>query len=210
MEAWASSAMGLLRVGKKKLPAALPEGGAKGRDGVVPCASSLGKEVVRSNRGREPWLLGAPAPGEPGHGCPAQGRPGRRAPWEGARKIWAPWLEQGRSRPWRLLGDGSRWLLLAGEKEEDGRAREEGAAARQEEEQRSGRGERATSMIAAVKQGGRRRVGKKQVAGGREVAARGGMENFQFARERAPIYRRALGLGFLSGPIGLGWAGPKC
>jgi hypothetical protein len=37
----------------------------------------------------------------------------------------------------------------------------------------------------------------------------GEMENFQFARERAPIYRRALGLGFLSGPIGLGWAGPK-
>jgi hypothetical protein len=42
--------------------------------------------------------------------------------------------------PWRLLGDGSRWLLLAGEKEEDGRAREEGTAARHEEEQRSGRG----------------------------------------------------------------------
>jgi hypothetical protein len=82
MEAWASSAMGLLRAGKKKFPAALPEGGAKGRDGVVPCASSLGKEAARSNRGREPWLLGAPAPGEPGHGCPAQGRPGRRAPWE--------------------------------------------------------------------------------------------------------------------------------
>jgi hypothetical protein len=61
-------------------------------------------------------------------------------------------------------------------------------------------------MLAAVKQGGRRCVGKKQAAGGREVAARGGMENFQFARERAPICRRALGLGFLSGPNGLGWA----
>jgi hypothetical protein len=35
------------------------------------------------------------------------------------------------------------------------------------------------------------------------VAARGGMEIFQFARERAPIYRHVLGLGFLSGPIGL-------
>jgi hypothetical protein len=90
----------------------------------------------------------------------AEGEKGR-TPWERARKIWAPWLEQGRPRPWRLLGDGSRWLLLAGEKEEDGRAREEGAAARQEEEQRSGRGERATSMLAAVKQGGRRCVGKK-------------------------------------------------
>jgi hypothetical protein len=61
-------------------------------------------------------------------------------------------------------------------------------------------------MLAAVKQGGRRCVGKK-AAGGREVAARGGMENFKFARERAPIYRRALGLGFLSGPNRLGWAG---
>jgi hypothetical protein len=29
------------------------------------------------------------------------------------------------------------------------------------------------------------------------------MEIFQFARERAPIYRHVLGLGFLSGPIGL-------
>jgi hypothetical protein len=37
------------------------------------------------------------------------------------------------------------------EKEEDGRAREEGAAGRQEEEKRSSRGERATSMLAAVK-----------------------------------------------------------
>jgi hypothetical protein len=32
------------------------------------------------------------------------------------------------------------------------------------------------------------------------------MNKSQFARERAPIYREALGLGFLSG---LGWAGPK-
>jgi hypothetical protein len=35
------------------------------------------------------------------------------------------------------------------------------------------------------------------------------MDNFQFARERAPIYRHVLGLGFLSGPNGLGWAGPN-
>jgi hypothetical protein len=49
------------------------------------------------------------------------------------------------------------------------------------------------------------RVGERRK---KAVAARGGgMENFQFARERAPIYRRALGLGFLSGPNGLGWAG---
>jgi hypothetical protein len=31
----------------------------------------------------------------------------------------------------------------------------------------------------------------------------------KFARERAPIYRHVLGLGFVSGPIGLGWALPK-
>jgi hypothetical protein len=37
----------------------------------------------------------------------------------------------------------------------------------------------------------------------------GGMEIFQFARKRAPIYRHVLGLGFLSGPIGLEWAWPN-
>jgi hypothetical protein len=37
-----------------------------------------------------------------------------------------------------------------------------------------------------------------------------GMEIFQFARERAPIYREALGLGFfLVGWAGLEWAWPK-
>jgi hypothetical protein len=41
------------------------------------------------------------------------------------------------------------------------------------------------------------------------VAARGGNGKFPIARERAPIYRRALGLGFLSGPNGLEWAWPK-
>jgi hypothetical protein len=35
------------------------------------------------------------------------------------------------------------------------------------------------------------------------------MEIFQFARERAPIYRHGLGLGFFSGPNGLEWAWPK-
>jgi hypothetical protein len=35
------------------------------------------------------------------------------------------------------------------------------------------------------------------------------MNKSQFARERAPIYRHVLGLGFLSGPNGLGWAGPN-
>jgi hypothetical protein len=35
-----------------------------------------------------------------------------------------------------------------------------------------------------------------------------GMENSQVQGERDHIYRRVLGLGFLSGPNGLGWAGP--
>jgi hypothetical protein len=35
------------------------------------------------------------------------------------------------------------------------------------------------------------------------------VQNNQMQGERAPIYRRALGLGFLSGPNGLGWAGPN-
>jgi hypothetical protein len=35
------------------------------------------------------------------------------------------------------------------------------------------------------------------------------MNKSQFARERAPIYRHVLGLGFISGPIRLGWASPK-
>jgi hypothetical protein len=33
------------------------------------------------------------------------------------------------------------------------------------------------------------------------------VQNNQMQGERAPIYIRALGLGFLSGPNGLGWAG---
>jgi hypothetical protein len=35
------------------------------------------------------------------------------------------------------------------------------------------------------------------------------MQIFQFASEGTSIYRGVLGLGFVSGPIGLGWAGPK-
>jgi hypothetical protein len=34
-----------------ELPAALPEGGAKGRDGVVPCASSMGKKQRGATEG---------------------------------------------------------------------------------------------------------------------------------------------------------------
>jgi hypothetical protein len=50
---------------------------------------------------------------------------------------------------------------MAGEKEEDGRAREEGAAARQEEEQRSGHGERA-KLHGCCREAGRKKVrGKK-------------------------------------------------
>jgi hypothetical protein len=42
------------------------------------------------------------------------------------------------------------------------------------------------------------------------VAARGVDAIFPICKGRGTsIYRRGLGLGFLSGPIGLGWAGPK-
>jgi hypothetical protein len=41
------------------------------------------------------------------------------------------------------------------------------------------------------------------------VAARGEMEIFQFARERATIYRRKPRVGVSNGPNGLGWAGPN-
>jgi hypothetical protein len=37
----------------------------------------------------------------------------------------------------------------------------------------------------------------------------GGMENVQFARERAPIYRRKCRVRVSNGPNGLGWAGPN-
>jgi hypothetical protein len=72
-------------------------------------------------------------------------------------------------------GNGGRWLLLAGEQEEDGPSEGGrdccspgggGAEVRPW-------GEEPSSMLAAVKQGGRRCVGKSQAAGGREVAARG-------------------------------------
>jgi hypothetical protein len=35
------------------------------------------------------------------------------------------------------------------------------------------------------------------------------VQNSQVQGERTPIYRHVVGLGFLSGPIGLGWAGPN-
>jgi hypothetical protein len=35
------------------------------------------------------------------------------------------------------------------------------------------------------------------------------VQNSQVQGERAPIYRHVVGLGFLSGPIGMGWAGPN-
>jgi hypothetical protein len=38
----------------------------------------------------------------------------------------------------------------------------------------------------------------------------GEMENFQFARERASIYRRKPRVRVSNGPNGLGWAGPEC
>jgi hypothetical protein len=48
----------------------------------------------------------------------------------------------------------------------------------------------------------------------KEVAARKnggvGVQKCQMQVKGTSIYRHGLGLGFLSGPIGLGWAGPKC
>jgi hypothetical protein len=38
---------------------------------------------------------------------------------------------------------------------------------------------------------------------------RGGSGKLPCAREGVRIYRETLGLGFLSGPNGLSWAGPK-
>jgi hypothetical protein len=35
------------------------------------------------------------------------------------------------------------------------------------------------------------------------------MQSSQVQGERAPIYRHVVGLGFLIGPNGLGWAGPN-
>jgi hypothetical protein len=64
--------------------------------------------------------------------------------------------------------------------------------------------------------GRRQGVGWSRPARGRRrkrVAAqkfRGvGVQNNQVQRERVRIYRHEVGLWFLSGPIGLGWAGPK-
>jgi hypothetical protein len=46
--------------------------------------------------------------------------------------------------------------------------------------------------------------------GGRRLWRLGGkMENFQFARERAPIYRRKPRVRVSNGPNGLGWADPN-
>jgi hypothetical protein len=36
-----------------------------------------------------------------------------------------------------------------------------------------------------------------------------GVKNCQVQGRSTPIYRKMLGLGFLSGPNGLGWAGPN-
>jgi hypothetical protein len=50
-------------------------------------------------------------------------------------------------------------------------------------------------------------AGKKK--GRNVVAGRGWVENFQVQGRSTSIYRKWLGLGFLSGPIGLEWAWPK-
>jgi hypothetical protein len=53
-----------------------------------------------------------------------------------------------------------------------------------------------------VEQGGRRLLAAEKFGGV-------GVQNSQVQGERDPIYRHVVGLGFLSGPIGLGWAGPN-
>jgi hypothetical protein len=50
---------------------------------------------------------------------------------------------------------------------------------------------------------------KKKVVVAREKW-RVGVKNCQVQEKGTYIYRHEVALGFLSGPIGLGWAGPKC
>jgi hypothetical protein len=50
-------------------------------------------------------------------------------------------------------------------------------------------------------------TGKKKVAAREKW--RVGVKNCQVQERGTSIYRHEVGLGFLSGPIGLGWAGPK-
>jgi hypothetical protein len=53
----------------------------------------------------------------------------------------------------------------------------------------------------------KKRQGSKVVATERNGGV--GVQNCQVQGERAPIYMHVLGLGFLSGPMRLGWAGPN-
>jgi hypothetical protein len=74
--------MGLLHAGKKKLPAALPEGGAKGRDGVVPAPVPWEKKQRGATEGGshgcwERLLQGSPAMAALRKGDQGGGRHGR-------------------------------------------------------------------------------------------------------------------------------------
>jgi hypothetical protein len=64
-------------------------------------------------------------------------------------------------------------------------------------------GVREGAWAAAV----REKTGKEKVAARRIRGV--GVQNSQGQGRSTPIYRKMLGLGFLSGPNGLGWAGPN-
>jgi hypothetical protein len=101
--------------------------------------------------------------------------------------------------PWLLAGRGAR------SREHTGRWRRHGREAAPWE-----LGARLPAC-SRVGEGGRLLL--REGEGGREWRL-GELEGWEwkiskFARERAPIYRHVLGLGFVSGPIGLGWAWPK-
>jgi hypothetical protein len=125
----------------------------------------------------------------------------------------------------RVAGKGAGWevlrrevraeLLLGhtiGAEERNGAAQRRGAE--QLEEGLRCAMERGAKLHACCRGAGRKKR-RPAVARGRRkrVAAkkfRGvGLQNNQVQGERAPIYRHVLGLGFLSGPLGLEWAWPK-
>jgi hypothetical protein len=157
------------------------------------------EETARSNRGREPWLLGAPAPGEPDHGCPAQGRPGRRAPWEApsscAEKVRSLGGASARRREGTpghgrgLGGHGASAPARTKQREEELPLCLEGARWRG----KSGRWEVEAPWLLVAPCAGEKEGKLPALAcccceqGGRMVvAARGGNENFQNAREGNP------------------------
>jgi hypothetical protein len=137
------------------------------------------------------------------------------APWEElgspGKMQPAPWLDTACSRgarSWRPLGDGSR-CSLAGDAPMERRAGSAGVEGAWRAWEAPARW-----RAAAVKQGGR---GAPAAPRGRNRKREWRLEKVegweckiaQVQGKGTPIYRRWLGLGFLSGPIGLGWAGPN-